>query len=237
MLFSIIIPAHNEEASISQTIEAAQKTVQPGFEIVVVNDHSTDQTCQVVKNLALKYSNIKLVDNLKEPCFANALLTGFNNAQGEFVVPVMADLCDEMQTINEMAQKAKDGCDIIAGSRYIKGGKKIGGPMLKSLFSRTFGCALYYLIAIPTNDVANAFKMYRSNLVKSLNLETKWFEISAEITLKAFFRGAKVTEVPTTWRDRTSGESKFYITKVGKSYIKLFFWALGQALIKNFRKN
>ncbi|MEK6575481.1 MAG: glycosyltransferase family 2 protein, partial [Chloroflexota bacterium] len=70
----------------------------------------------------------------------------------------MADLCDDISTINLMLDKATEGYDIICGSRYMLGGKKIGGPVLKSLFSKFYGMTLNFFIGIPTNDIANAFK-------------------------------------------------------------------------------
>lgn len=235
MKYSVIIPAHNEEASIAKTIEIIEKTLNIDYELVVVNDHSQDSTVDIVKNLINKYPNLRLVDNVKPGCFGNALKTGFENAKGDYFVPVMADLCDDIITITEMTEKAEEGYDIICGSRYMSGGKKIGGPALQTFFSRTFGLSLHYLIGIPTLDTANAFKMYNRNIFAKIEINAAWFEISAEITLKAFFKHAKITEVPTTWRDRKEGTSKFNISHVAGGYFKIFFWAIEKYLALKFK--
>jgi dolichol-phosphate mannosyltransferase len=96
----------------------------------VVNDHSTDAMADLVKGLSARYPNLKLVDNLGDKGFANALRTGFANANNELLVPVMADLCDDLNTIKEMLHKIEQGYDVVCAARYIKGGARIGGPRL-----------------------------------------------------------------------------------------------------------
>lgn len=234
MKVSLIIPAHNEQDLIEDTIEQIEKTLDVDYEIVVVNDHSSDLTVKIVEDLAKKFSNIRLVHNTLDGCFGNALRVGFEKAQGEFVVPVMADLSDDVTTIKSMHEKAKEGFDVVCGSRYMKGGKKIGGPLLKSLFSRFFGTTLNLLVCMPTNDVANAFKMYNRKMLEGLDLRSSWFDISAEIPIKAYFKKYKITQVPTVWHDRKKGQSKFDIRKVGGNYFKLYFWAIRNHLRNQF---
>lgn len=226
MKVSIIIPAHNEAASITDTIRQLEAALKLDYEIIVVDDHSTDQTAQVVKGLSREFGNIGLVPNINQPGFARALKTGFGAANGELVVPVMADLCDDPQTIPKMYEKMSEGFDVVCGSRYMPGGKKIGGPGAKTFFSRFVSLSLHFLIKIPTHDVANAFKMYKKEVISALVINAEGFEISAEIPLKAFFAGYKIAEVPTTWLDRKSGKSKFNVVKQGQCYLKLYLWAL-----------
>ncbi|HOM26162.1 MAG TPA: glycosyltransferase family 2 protein [bacterium] len=226
LFLSIIIPARNEEENIKETIESIIPNINiEETEIIVVNDHSEDRTENIVSQLCKKYNFLKIVRNEKEPGFANTLKTGFENAKGEFVLPVMADLCDQPETIKKMVKKAKEGFDLICGSRYSKKGKKIGGPKIQSLFSRFVGVSLYYLIGIPTKDCPNAFKMYRRTILNSLNLKSKGFSISMEACLKFFFSGYKICEVPTIWYGRKKGKSKFKLSKT-LPYVKLYFWAI-----------
>ncbi len=144
----------------------------------------------------------------------------------------MADLCDNPQTINKMYGRSKEGFDIVCGSRYMKGGRKIGGHRLKSFFSRFVGISLYLLIGIPTQDISNSFKLYRKKVLDAINIESKGFEISVEIPLKAYFLGYKITEIPTTWLNRKEGESKFEIIKHGSRYVKLYLWAIWKKISK-----
>ena len=227
---SIIIPARNEEENLKDTIESLLKHIKGiRFEIIIVNDHSTDKTPQIGEKFASTYHFIKIINNEKKPGFANALLTGFENAKGDFVVPVMADGCDEFSIIPKMLEKAKEGYDVVCGSRYMKGGRRVGGPKFQGFFSRFVGLSLHYLLNLPTCDAPNAFKMYRKEILQKIDLKEKGFAISMEAVLKAYFSGYRITEIPTVWYGRKKGKSKFKITKTFP-YIKLYLWAI----LKNF---
>jgi len=233
MNFSVIIPAHNEEANIEKVINSLENNVVGEYEIVVIDDHCADKTADIVRGLAIKYKNIRLVENNDEPGFANALKAGFNNIKSEIVIPVMADLCDDPKTINQMYKLALEGFDIVCGSRYMKEGRKIGGPSFKTFFSRFVGLSLNFFIGIPTHDISNSFKLYKKKVLENIKMESGGFEISAEIPLRAYFLGFKITEIPTTWFDRKEGESKFNLFKQGFGYLKLYLWAIGQNLCRH----
>ena len=203
---TIIIPACNEELSLGQTVDRLEESVKLDYEIVIVNDHSTDRTKEAALALADRYKNIRVVDNPERASFVNALLCGIRNCQSPYFVPVMADLCDDPVTINAMQAKIRQGYDIVVGSRYISGGERIGGSVWKAFFSNFVGNTLNFLIGIPTRDVPNAFKMYRRGIMEGIEIKSRGFEVSAEIPLKAYFRGARITEVPTVWKERESGK-------------------------------
>ena len=230
MRLSIIVPAYNEEENIAEVIEKIEASLDIPHELVVVNDHSADNTAGIVADLSDKYRNIKLVQNVRERGFANALRTGFENASTELLVPVMGDLCDDLSTVKEMLAKADAGNDIICGCRYAYGGRRLGGSKVKGFFSSFVGWTLHYLLCIPTHDVANAFKMYRKSVIDSIDIKAKGFEISMEITLRGYYKGFKVTEVPTVWRERTRGKSSFKMLRLFPSYFKLYLWGIFKAL-------
>jgi glycosyltransferase involved in cell wall biosynthesis len=230
MKISIIIPAHNEEGNIADALSRIEGELDIEHELVVVNDHSSDGTAQLVRGLSRKYNNIKLVDNPMDKGFANAIKTGFKNASCEVVVPVMADLCDDLGTIRRMAGKIEEGFDVVCGSRYIKEGRRIGGSRLKAMLSCWGGRSLAFLLGLPTHDIANAFKMYRKSVLDAITIESTGFEISMEIPLKAHALGFKITEVPTIWKERTRGKSSFKIFKLLPRYLKLYIRALFKKL-------
>jgi glycosyltransferase involved in cell wall biosynthesis len=228
MRLSIVIPAHNEEENIADVINKVESSVGVEHELVVVNDHSVDRTAEIVKELGRQHNDIRLVENKRDKGFANALRTGFENSSGDVVIPVMADLCDDLTTIPKLWEKINEGYDIACGCRYTKDGGRLGGPRLKAFLSRAAGRSMRVLIGIPTHDIANAFKMYRKNVIDSLKIKAKGFEVSMEITAKAYFKGFKITEVPTVWKERTRGRSTFKVFKLLPGYIKLYLWALGK---------
>jgi dolichol-phosphate mannosyltransferase len=112
------------------------------------------------------------------------------------------------------------------GSRYMKGGRLIGGPFFKQLMSRWAGTSLYWFRRLPTHDATNAFKIYDRAMVRSFTIESRGgFELNLELTVKAFLAGYRITEVPSTWRDRTSGESRFRLWKWLPLYLHWYFYA------------
>jgi len=226
MKIAMIIPAHNEENVISATIENIINKLNLDFEIIIVDDHSTDNTAAIVKELIRRNSSIRLVFNDLGRGFGDALRKGFSVANSDLVIPIMADQCDDPLTIQKMHEQVCSGYDVVCGSRYMSGGKKLGGPVLQSVFSRFVGRSLKYLVGIPTHDVSNSFKCYRINVLDAITIQSKGFEISMEIALRAYFAGFKITEVPTSWQGRVMGRSKFYLFKVAPDYFRLYLWAI-----------
>jgi dolichol-phosphate mannosyltransferase len=227
---TIIIPVLNEEDAIPATLRALIDAV-PDTDIVVVDDHSTDGTPKIVESFAAEHPRVRLVHNEMQPGFANALKTGFESATTEFVLPVMGDLCDEVAKIPEMLEVCLDGdCDLVCGSRYIKGGRKEGGPRIQSFFSWLFGVTIHVLTGIPTHDISNSFKMYRKSALETITIESSMFEVSMEMTLKVFFQGGKVAEVPTVWLHRKQGESKFRPFSLIPVYGRWYRFALAGAI-------
>ena len=226
MKLSIIVPAHNEEDNIAEVIKRIEDAIDIPYELVVVNDHSLDNTGKIIQELSKQYSNIRLVENKLDAGFANAIRTGFLNASGDVLIPIMGDLCDDLATIPKMFDKINQGYDVVCGARYIKGGARLGGSRLKGFFSCFVGWSLYYLLAVPTHDIANAFKMYRKKVIDSIDLNASAFEISMEIPLKAFYKGFKISEVPTVWRERTMGRSSFKVFQLFPNYFKFYSWAI-----------
>jgi glycosyltransferase involved in cell wall biosynthesis len=230
MKLSIIIPAHNEEENIMETIRKIEGQIKIDHELVIVNDHSQDKTAAMVEDLKKEFVNLRLVENRQEKGFANAIKTGFNNARGDLVIPVMADLCDDLTSIGCMLDKIEQGFDVVCGARYIRGGARLGGPKIKAFCSCFAGWSLRFLLGIPTHDVANAFKMYRKAVIHSIDIQAKSFEISMELALKAYYAGFAIGEVPTVWRERTKGRSNFRALRLFPNYFKFYSWAIWKRL-------
>jgi len=231
MKLSVVVPAHNEQENIAEVIHKIEASLKTEHELLVVNDHSTDSTPEIVLGLTRQYPNLKLVSNPLEGGFANAIRTGFTNIKTDVVVPVMADLCDDLAKIDAMFKKVNEGYDVVCGCRYIKGGSRLGGSRLKGFLSCLGGWSIHYLLGISTHDITNSFKMYRKKVIESIDIKAGSFEISMEMVLKAYYGGFKITEVPTVWRERTRGKSNFKVFKLLPSYIKLYLWAIYKRLI------
>ena len=126
-----------------------------------------------------------------------------------------------------MYKLTQQGYDIVAASRYMPGGKKIGGPFIKTFLSKTAGLTLHWFFNLPTHDATNAYKMYKRSIFKDITIQsTGGFEYSLEITLKAFKKGKKITEIPTEWHDDPTGKSNFKLLAWLPKYIKTYFLVL-----------
>ena len=155
-----------------------------------------------------------------------AIRTGFDAAPPGPVLVVMADLSDDLGQVRRMLELYRQGSHIVVGSRYMKGGRLIGGPWFKQLLSRLSGLTLCWFRGIPTHDATNAFKIYDRAMLNGIRIESKGgFELSLEITVKAFLGGYTITETPSTWRDRTAGTSRFKLWKWLPHYLKWYFMA------------
>ena len=223
----IVIPALNEEEIIEQTLARIEGEVALPHEVIVVNDHSTDSTEEIVRRFGEQHSNVRVVNNEGPRGFSNALKVGYAAAGDGAIVTMMADLCDDPQTLEPMYEKIVEGYDVVCGSRYMPGGgKQQEDSEVKGALSRFVGLSLRRLVGVPTHDATNAFKMYRSEIIKNIPIEEAGFACSMEITVKAFLRGAKIAEVPTVWKGRTAGKSKFSMLKGGKDYLRWYVWAV-----------
>jgi dolichol-phosphate mannosyltransferase len=226
MRLTIVIPARNEEESLPGTLRGLEANVKTPHEIIVVDDHSTDSTAKIVHDFGDQHQNISLLKNNSPGGITNAIKKGLSNINEGIVVFVMADSCDDPETIDKMYEKINEGYDVVCGSRYMKGGKKQGGRFFQTLFSKFVGYSLHFFTGLPTCDAGNAFKMYRVKPLRSIKIKEAGFASSLEIVVKLFKKGYKITEIPTTWKDRLTGRSNFRIFKVTMNYIRWYVWAL-----------
>jgi dolichol-phosphate mannosyltransferase len=230
---NIIIPVYNEGENIRSTLAEIAKKVRTPYKIMIIYDFYEDNTIPVVKDLMKKNNNIKLVKNKYGRGALNAIKTGFESIDNGVVLVTMADLSDDIVQVDAMFQNINEGTDIVCGSRYMKGGKQIGGLWLKKLLSKAAGVSLHFITGIPTHDVTNSFKMYTKKVLDGIRIESNGgFEIGMEILVKAHFAGFKITEVPCVWKDRQKGKSRFKIIKWAPKYLRWYFYSIKKSILK-----
>jgi len=234
-MLDIIIPVYNEGENISSTLNEIFSKIKTANRIFIVYDFDEDNTVPAVKKYVneKKKENILLLKNDYGKGVLNAIKKGFDRAEKEMILVVMGDLSDDLCVVDNMCEKMKEGYDIVCGSRYMKGGKQIGGPLLKKTLSKIAGLSLHIMTGIPTHDISNSFKMYRKSLINNTHIEsTGGFEIGLEILVKAYLKGYKITEVPSIWKDRTAGKSNFKLWKWLPKYIKWYLLAIKGRFIR-----
>lgn len=231
----IIIPVYNEGANIIRTLEEIEASIKHPHAITVVYDFESDDTLPPLRRFMETRArgseesgrmDIRTVKNAYGRGALNAIRTGFASARLEWCLVCMGDLSDDMTAVAAMLRKAGEGCDVVCGSRYMRGGRQIGGPRFKGLLSRIAGVTLHRIAGVPTHDATNSFKLYRRTLFDRIRVEsTGGFEIGMEIVIKAHLLGCKIGEVPSTWRDRSGGESKFKLWKWLPHYLHWYLLA------------
>ncbi|HLJ87703.1 MAG TPA: glycosyltransferase [Candidatus Angelobacter sp.] len=224
---SIVIPVYNEGSNFERLWQELCSSIRGDFQAYVVYDFDEDDTVPVIgKIIAGGEKRLQSIRNPRGRGVVSAIMTGFDVAPDGPVLVVMADLSDDLLQVDRMLGLFEQGFHVVVGSRYMKGGRLIGGPPLKQALSRLAGTSLCWFRGLPTHDATNAFKIYDRAMVRSFNVESSGgFELNLELTVKAFLGGYRITEVPSTWRDRTSGESRFRMWKWLPKYLRWYFYA------------
>ena len=227
---SIVIPVFNEAENILAVLKDL-RDVQTPHEVLIVYDFEEDTTLAAVRSGALEEDNVRLVRNDLGAGVLNAMRTGMRAAAAPLIVVMMADRADDARDIDRMAARASRGADLVAASRYIRGGRQIGGPPVKRFLSRAAGLSLRWVGRLPIHDPTNNFKLYRRTFLESVNIEsTAGFELALELSVKAALNGFALDEVPTTWRDRSAGTSRFQLRRWLPHYLRWYSHYLKQRL-------
>ncbi|MDD5565877.1 MAG: glycosyltransferase family 2 protein [Candidatus Omnitrophica bacterium] len=230
MKLSVVIPVHNEEQCIEKvSLELLDLLVKKNIphELLLVNDNSTDRSPEIVQQLSNAHATIRGIDSSLPKGFGRAIRTGLDNFSGDAVVICMGDGSDSPQDVVTYYEKLAQGYDCVFGSRFIKGSRVAGYPFLKLLLNRAGNAFIQLLFMIRYNDVSNAFKGYRREVIAACKpFVSQYFNITVEIPLKAIVRGFRYTVVPISWYGRDSGVSKYRIKELSRKYFFsiLFVW-------------
>jgi dolichol-phosphate mannosyltransferase len=222
---SVVIPVYNEGENVVPTLRGViEKAGVRPLEVLVVYDFDEDTTVPVVKRLQPELPELRLQKNTLGRGVLNALKSGLRAARAPYVLVTMGDGSDDPGDIDPMYELARGGADVVAGSRYMRGGRQLGGPLLKRIMSRVAGLSLHWLGGVPVHDATSNYRLYSKRLLNQVTIEsTGGFELGIELTVKAHLLGMRVAEVPTTWRDRTAGQSRFRLWQWLPRYLR-WYW-------------
>ncbi|WP_205877811.1 glycosyltransferase [Mycobacterium camsae] len=234
-LISVVIPVYNEGANIQVCVRRLAETLaDTPHEMLICYDFDEDTTLPALAAMPDRPPTVRLVRNSLGKGVANALIAGFAAARGDVIVSSMADLSDPPSVIPLMAAKIRDeGADVVSGSRYMPGGSQTGGPRLKTMMSRTAGLSLHYVGRLPTHDATTNFRGYSRRFLSEVAVESvRGFEVGLELTTKAHLLGYRVDEVPSSWEDRTAGESKFDLVGWVPAYLRWYGLAMRRPALR-----
>jgi Glycosyltransferases involved in cell wall biogenesis len=221
-LYSVIIPARDEEASLPSTIEDIYRTFTAEnipHEIVVVDDGSRDRTWAVLQELREKFPTLAPTQNTGLHGFGRAVVWGLDHSRGDAVVIMMADASDSPAHAVNYWRLLNEGYDCAFGSRFVKGGQVVDYPRVKLFVNRLANFFVRIGFNIPLNDTTNAFKAYRRTVIDGCRpFLAPHFNLTVEIPLKAIVRGYSYTITPISWQNRKYGEAKLKIKEMGSRY-------------------
>jgi dolichol-phosphate mannosyltransferase len=228
MKLSVVMPAHNEAGSIEEVLRllhAALEAEGIPHELLVVNDNSRDDTEAVLVALQREIPTLRYVNNAAPNGFGLAVRKGLENAAGDAVAVVMADGSDSPRDLVKFYRKMQEGYDCVFGSRFMRGSEVVDYPALKKTLNRLVNFQIRMLFGLRYNDVTNAFKMYRIEVIHGLKpFLSNHFNLTVELPLKAIVRGYSYAVVPNGWYNRKAGESKLKLKEMGSRYLFIIIY-------------
>jgi dolichol-phosphate mannosyltransferase len=219
---SVVIPAHNEAGSIAETVEtvaAALREAGRDYEVLVVDDASSDGTGAIVAKLGERDPRVRVLRSHYANGFGFAVRAGLERFEGDAVAVVMGDLSDDPRDLVRYFELLEEGYDCAFGSRFIAGAEVRDYPRFKLVVNRVVNRGIQLLFRHGYDDTTNAFKAYRREVVENVQpLVSNHFNLTVELPLKAIIRGHSYAIVPISWTNRATGESKLGLREMGSRY-------------------
>ncbi len=202
---SLVLPMYNEEENIRTAVAAAEEVLEPitggNYEIIIVDDASTDRTGQIAEELAEEDHHIRPLHHATNRTLGGAIRTGLSHSQGEVVVYTDADLpCD----INHIAQALPllNEADVVIGYRISR-----QEGLKRWLYSKVYNLLIRLFLKLKVRDVNFAFKVFKHQVVEVMDLHSEGSFIDAEMLAEAQRHGFRIAEIPIKYQPRQAGES------------------------------
>ena len=240
MSLSIIIPVYNESKQISVTVKKLQKLKNKIkiFELIFIDDLSTDSSFKILSGYQKKNKQIKVYKNKKKG-LGSAIEVGILKSKFENICIFMCDLSDDLNDLvkYENLISKNQNLDAIFGSRFLKDSKVSNYPYFKLFLNRLANNIIRIIFFSDYNDFTNAFKIYKkSTLLKLFPLVSENFNIFLELPLKIIVRKYNYKIIPIKWHGRKIGESKFKLKEIGSMYIFTMLYCLLEKILLNKKK-
>ena len=228
-MLSIVIPIHNEEHSILplyDRLTAVLEQLQKPYEILFVDDASTDRSFELLANLVEIDGHLKVIRLRRNFGQTAALSAGFHEAKGGIIIAMDGDLQHAPEDIPALLHKVDEGYDIASGWRK----NRVDNAILRKIPSRTANWLMAKASGVDLRDFGTTFKAYRAEVLKDVNL---YGELHRFIPALASFYGARIAEVPIRNTPRAAGDSHYGI---GRTFRVLFDILTIKFLLKYFTR-
>jgi len=220
---SVVIPAFDEEDAIGPTVHGLVSALAAegiDYEVIVVDDASTDRTAEVVQGLATANERVRYHRSHYPRGFGFAVRSGLDEFTGDAVAIVMADGSDAPDDLVRYYRLLEEGYDCAFGSRFVRGASVRDYPRFKFVLNRAANFFVRVLLRHGYNDTTNAFKAYRREVIETVQpIFSNHFNLTVELPLKAIVRGHSYGVIPISWTNRQTGTSKLRLQEMGSRYL------------------
>ena len=229
---TILIPVKNEEKNITNIINKIENKIKINYEILFVNDFSSDGTQKVIEEISLKKKNVFIINNLKKG-LGETVKNGMRYGKGKYIAIMMCDGSDDLNDLNKYYEEIeKNKLDAVFGSRFLDKSVVEGYPKMKLLLNRIFNYSISLLYLNRYNDYTNAFKIYKKETLLELKpIVSESFNVFLEIPLKIINRNYRYKIVPINWFGRKVGYSKFKFNELKSKYIFTLIYCFAEKIL------
>ena len=215
----VVLPTYNERENLTTVVtlaRAALASCDPPVSgtVLIVDDGSPDGTGELADQLALEHGDVRVLHRARKGGLGGAYLAGFDEALAngaDFVIEMDADLSHDPADLPRMIDAARDGADVVLGSRYVAGGGVEGWPLHRQLISRAGGRYAAIMLGLPLSDLTGGFKCFRASALRRLDpdlVHSRGYAFQIELTYHAARAGLEIVEIPIVFREREHGRSK-----------------------------
>lgn len=229
---SLIVPVLNHEPRLEDVLrDIASLPADTSPDVLVVYDVTRPELMEAIeaeqRDLEERFG-VRCLTRVNQRGFGSALRQGFGQARGDVIIPIMGDCSDDIAAIPRMLERVREGADLVAGSRYMPGGRIVGDTP-KQQISRLYSRIMRTVSRVSCDDVSNSFRAYRRIIWETIQNEAESFDISVEMTVKAAAAGYRIEQVAAVWTNRAAGQSSFRMAKELPNYSRWLFFAATHA--------
>jgi len=227
----VILPTHQEAGNIEKVMRRLRQAL-PDAHVLVVDDASTDGTCDTARALGEELGNIDVMSRPTKNGLGNAYRTGFEwglQHQFDVLCEMDADLSHEPEVLPELVSAAAMGADLAIGSRYVPGGAIRGWPKNRLFLSRWGNRYVALLLGLAINDATSGFRAFRAETVRRFDLTSTTsdgYTFQVETTYRLVRGGARIVEIPIVFHERIVGASKMSGRIVREALLLVTIWGL-----------
>ena len=215
----VVLPTYNERENLTTVVTLARSalaTCEPSVNgrVLIVDDGSPDGTGELADQLAREHADVRVLHRARKGGLGGAYLAGFDEALAngaDFVIEMDADLSHDPADLPRLIDAARDGADVVLGSRYVAGGGVEGWPLHRRWISRAGGRYAAIMLGLPLSDLTGGFKCFRASALRALDpdlVHSRGYAFQIELTYHAARAGLEIAEIPIVFRERELGRSK-----------------------------